>query len=118
VDEKTLREIWNQITLLLTFWPVSAVVGLTGYLVRKTKRNLSRSLIWCGACGTAGTLACAGWLSVAPDSYQKAFWTGLTVSFTMGLSGSRNMPEVIGLVIRVLSAIRQEANSTEKSDGK
>lgn len=116
MDEKTWNEIWSQICLLLLFWPVSALIGLTGYMVRKVRKGLSRSMFWCGACGTAGSLACAGWLAASPGSYHKAFWTGLAVSFMMGLSGSRDLPELMGLAIRVLSAIRSEDKGTGSSD--
>lgn len=117
MDEKTSRMIWEQITLLMIFWPVSAIVGLTGFMVRKVKKTWARSLVWSGGCGTAGCLACAACLLASPNAYQKAFWIGLAVSFMMGLSGSRDLPQLVGLAIRVLSALKDDVNSTKKSGG-
>ena len=94
-----------------------AAVGLSGYMVRKVRKTFARSLVWSGACGTAGCLACAGSLLSSPGSFQKAFWIGLAVAFMMGLSGTRNFPELLGLAIRVLSALKDESKQTKKSDG-
>ena len=99
------------------FWPVSALVGLTGFAVRKVRKTWGRAAVWSAGCGTAGSLACAGSLLHSPDSFQRAFWIGLAASFVMGLSGSRDFPQTVGLVIRVLSALKSETSSTKKSDG-
>jgi hypothetical protein len=116
-SDKIWKEIWEQTLLLTTFWPIAAAVGLSGYMVRKVRKTFARSLVWSGACGTAGCLACAGSLLSSPGSFQKAFWIGLAVAFMMGLSGTRNFPELLGLAIRVLSALKDESKQTKKSDG-
>jgi hypothetical protein len=117
VDETTFSLIWEQMMLLTIFWPVSAVIGLSGFMVRNVKKTWGRALVWCAGCGTAGSLACAASLLSSPGAYPRAFWIGLAVSFMMGISGSRDLPALLGLAIRVLSALKSEGSSTKKSDG-
>lgn len=106
--------ITAEITCLTISFVSASIAGAAGWAQRARVRTRNAFFIASANCGVVGLLGSAGSLQHSPDSYLRAFFVGLSMGWMAGRFGMTKWPEMAGLLIRVLSVLRDE--KTNKSE--
>ena len=108
------ESIGTDVTVLMISFLVASIAGAIGWAQRARVRTRLGCLIASANCGVVGLLGSVGSLEHSPGSYLRAFFVGLSMGWIAGRFGMTKWPEAAGLLIRVLSVLKD--TKTNKSE--
>lgn len=105
--------IWEKTDWMILFVMTASFVaamlgGAAGWANRTTNRTILGCVVSSLNCGILGLLGCGSVLLRSPESFLASLLAGLSTGWMMGRFGMKKLPEMVGLLTRVLSVIRDE----------
>ena len=108
MSEKEWHLLLLQTGTIAISFVIAALMGGAGWTQRTTNRTKLGFAIVSANCGAVGFLGAGLLLVTYPEAYLQAFMTGASIGWITGRYGLKRLPEILGLLMRELSALRDE----------